>query len=99
MVYLTIDLRGKVIANDTTITMTMLQSMDGITYYAVDSGSIMHSKTAFSTTLAKAATTKYISGEENNVYFDGKYLKLMFIAKTKTGFKKILSGYAKFNVR
>ena len=91
-----IDLRPLVIANDTTIALTVLESIDGITYYAVNAGT---SPSAYTKTVAKGSTAIEYNGASDVVWYEGRYLKLLFIAKTKSGFKKVLSGYVGANIK
>jgi hypothetical protein len=93
-----IDQRMKLVANDTTIAMTTWESIDGITYYAINYGAVGTSS-AYGKTLAKGIVSVEYNGDSDYAWFSGRYLKLMYIAKTKSGFKKILSGYVKFNIR
>ena len=93
-----VDFRMKLVANDTTVAMTALESMDGITYYPINFGAV-GTTSAYGKTVAKGNTSVEYNGASDAAWFEGRYLKLMFIAKTKSGFKKIFSGYVKFNIR
>jgi hypothetical protein len=96
-IYPIIDLREKLKSTgDTTIAMTVYESMDGITYYAVNAGS---SPSAYTKTLAKSVTGIEYNGASDVVWFESRYLKLMFVSPARTGFKKILSGYIKFTIK
>jgi hypothetical protein len=93
-----VDLREKLVANDTTVAMTALESVDGITYYPILYGAV-GTTSAYGKTLAKSITGIEYNGASDMAWIETRYLKLMFIAKAKSGFKKILSGYVKFNIR
>ena len=94
-----VDMRNKLVANDTSIAVTFYSSMDGITYVPVNYGAVGTS-TAYSKAIAKSAAT-YVewNGASDAAWFEGRYIKVMFISKTKTGFKKILYGTVKINIR
>jgi hypothetical protein len=93
---LSFDVRNKIVANDTSVAVTFWESLDGITYYAVLAGS---TPSAYTKTIAKGAgNTSWVCASDY-CWFGMRYLKVMFIAKPKTGFKKIFYGYLKTNLR
>ncbi len=89
------DLREKLIAGDTTVTLNVLESFDGITYYSVYAGTL-GSTSAYTKTLAKSVTAIQYDGLNDQVWFGTVYIKYMFISPVKSTFKKILSGYIGF---
>jgi hypothetical protein len=94
---LIIDQRNKLVAADTAITLNFMESSDGITYTPVLAGS---SPSAYTKSILKSAPANvtYIC-DSDICWFSEKYLKLMYISKTKAGFKKILSGNLRTNIR
>lgn len=93
-----IDLRPLLVAADTTIALSVFESMDGVTYYNCNYGAVGTS-TQYTKTVAKGSTNIEYNGASDAIWFEARYLKLMFISKPKSGFKKILSGYVKMNIR
>ena len=94
---LILDQRNKLVAADTAITLNFMESSDGITYTPVLAGS---SPSAYTKSILKSAAgnVTYIC-DSDICWFSEKYLKLMYISKTKAGFKKILSGNLRTNIR
>lgn len=98
-VNLIVGMRNKLVANDTSIAVTFYSSFDGVTYVPINYGAVGTSS-AYTKTIAKSAAS-YVewNGASDAAWFEGRYLKIMYISKTKSGFKKILYGSVKFNVR
>jgi heme-degrading monooxygenase HmoA len=86
----------KLVANDTTATVTYWQSVDGSTnWQAVKKGA---AQAAYSATIAKSTTTGVdVSFLRDTAYFESQYLGVRYIGKTKSGFKTILYGSIRFN--
>lgn len=97
---LILDQRNKLVAAvaaDTTVTLSFLESSDGITYTQVLAGS---SPAAYTKAILKSAAGNVTYTCVSDIcWFSGKYLKLMYISKTKSGFKKIFSGNLRTNIR
>lgn len=82
---------------DTTIRVTINQSMDGVNYLPVLAGA---SQSAYAKTISYTSDTRtqwsFITDTAN---FEGRYLQFVFISKPKTGYKMRLSGSVKFNIK
>ena len=87
-----LELRSKIVANDTTVTVKFFESIDGVNYYSTVAGS---SPSAYTKTFAKGASDVIYVSASDICWFKGRYLKIMFIGATKTGLKKCLYGNIK----
>jgi hypothetical protein len=96
----------KLIAADTTVTVTFWQSMDGITtasrswiqIYNTTTLPVTTSAYAKSVTATSANTVNYDFGQDM-AFLSSRYLGIRYIAKTKTGFKSIPYGTVKNNIK
>ena len=80
----------KLVAADTAVTIKYYQSYDGIVWVTMKDSS----ESAYTNAIAKtSALTVDYHGINDQCIFDAKYLKVMFVGKTKAGFKTIPYGY------
>lgn len=91
-----LDQRSKVVANDTTVTIKFFESIDGVNYYATQAGA---SPSAYTKTFAKGASNTLYDSNYDVCWFNSRYLKIMFISSTKSGFKKCMYGYLKTSIK
>ncbi len=76
------------ISSDTTVTLTVYQSNDGVKWHIVQAGASPTNYTKSITNTATTGTAQY-HFLTDQAYLGGVYIKFMYIAKTKTGFKSI----------
>jgi hypothetical protein len=88
---------GKVVAADTTVILTIYESMDGVNWTVLQYNNSGSQGNLAALTLAKGALNQAITPDVSGCYLRGRFLKLTYVAPTKTGFKKILYGYIKIN--
>ncbi len=92
-----VTLKSKLVASDTTSTVSFWQSYDGSTWFAVNAISSTYTASAYTATVAKSTTANTeFSFWQNNVRFDSQYLGIRFIAKTKSSFKTLYSGTIRY---
>jgi len=84
-------------AADTTVTLTFYQSADGINWHVLNAGTSPSAYTK-SVTATSGNNVNYV-GASDIVWFEAPYLKIMYVAKAKTGFKSIPYGSVKFNIK
>lgn len=86
----------RLVANDTTATLTLWQSVDGVhNWQQLTTGT---SPSAYSATIAKSTTTgTEIDFWRSIGWFNSQWFGIRFIAKTKSGFKTIYYGSVRFN--
>lgn len=83
---------------DTVSTLTFWQSYDGSKWVQCNTVSNAYSLSAYSATVPKSTTTiNEYSFWSNNIKFEGQYLGIRFIAKTRSLFKTIPYGSIRFN--
>ena len=95
-VYPIIDQRMTVVSADTTVILTLWESMDNITYHRVKYNNSGSEGDYAAKTLAKGSTAVSYITTIGGANFCMPYLKLVYTAPTKTGFKKVLFGYIQF---
>jgi hypothetical protein len=83
---------------DTISTLTFWQSYDGVKWVQCNAVSNAYSPSAYSATVPKSTTTiNEYSFWTNNIKFEGQYLGIRFIAKTRSLFKTCYYGSIRYN--
>jgi len=86
---------AKVVAADTTIVLTIYESMDGTNWTRFQYNNSGAQADYAALTVAKGAVNISYTPDVAGCYLRGRYIKLAYVASTKSGFKKIVSGYIK----
>lgn len=88
-----------VVANDTTVAMTLYESMDGIKWFKIQYSNSGTQTDLPTYTLAKGTANVSYFPEMKEATLRMRYLKIAYVALNKTGFKKLISGEVKFNIK
>ena len=90
-----VDQRQTAVANDTTVTVTFYESMDGVTWHRVQKSNSGAQANLDSTVLAKGSDPVSITPEVSEGKIRMRYLKIEYVSPTQAGFKKVIYGTLK----